>query len=97
MAALGHVRKDLKTTLSQCEDIIVKAKGLSRDQKADLNGSVMILKNEVKRTGVFDFDKQQRQHMLVDLLTRYLQDNEVTQQELQTWTDLYKKRNPASL
>ncbi len=97
VAAAGHVRKDMKSSLTHCEDVIVKAKGLTRDQKADLNGSVMILKNEVKRTGLFEFDKQTRQHYLIELLNKYLEDNEVSPQELSTWTDLYKKRNPASL
>lgn len=97
VAALGHQRKDMKTILTQCEDHIVKAKTLSRDQKADLNGSVMILKNEVKRTGIFEFEKQKRQQALVSLLLKYLQNHEITAQEAQIWTEQYKKRNPASL
>ncbi len=97
VAALGHQRKDMKIILTQCEDHIVKAKSLSRDQKADLNGSIMILKNEVKRTGIFEFEKQKRQQALVNLLLKYLQNHEITVQEAQIWTEQYKRRNPASL
>ncbi|OQW49317.1 MAG: hypothetical protein A4S09_12440 [Proteobacteria bacterium SG_bin7] len=97
VAALSHQRKDMKLLLTQCEDHIVKAKSLSKDQKADLNGSVMILKTEVKRTGIFEFEKQKRQQALVELLLKYLQNHEITAQEAKNWTEQYKKRNPASL
>jgi hypothetical protein len=96
-AALGHLRKDMKVTLHECEDYIVKSKSLTKDQKADLNGSVMILRNEVKHTGVFEFEKQKRQAALVNALKHYLYKREITPKEASAWTEQYKKRHPASL
>lgn len=92
-------KRDLKLTLSNCEKIISKSKEMSMDEKADINGNIMILKNEIKFVTWSDFQSRKIQTDLVVELNEYLSDGQLNRDEYQNWSRNYKDRSrlPASI